>query len=190
VKEIVNWFRDRPDLRLIVRAHPGERWVGTKCVIYMAEVARSAAGAAPNVLVIDSDEKTNTFSLVPFARAGLVWLSSTGVDFVVRGLPSAAAARPKYSGMGIVEEPRSRAEYFEILERWARGQERPARPQIEAGKRYLHAIFKGFSFEASARNYRATGLRMGAMPNQVEHDRFFRILAGDEAMPDRAGSDG
>ena len=150
----------------------------------MAEIARRTAGSAGNIFVIGSEAKVNTFALIPFARAGLAWLSSAGVDFVVRGLPAMVAARPKYEGMGIVVEPASREEYFARLEDWARRQERPSLAAVTQGKRYLHVVFKGFSFEAGARNYRATGLRLGAMPNQEEHDRFYRIIVGDEPMPD------
>ena len=138
------------------------------------------------ICVIGGEEKVNTFSLIPYARAGLVWLSSAGVDFVVRGLPAMVAARPKYEGLGIVGEPPTKQDYFATLERWLREPERPAPQQMLQGRRYLHAVFKGFSFEAGARNYRATGCVLGGMPNQAEHDRFYRILVGDEPMPDVA----
>lgn len=189
-EDVIRWFGARPYLKLVVRAHPAERWIGSKCVIFMGEAARRAAAGLPNVHVIDSAEGVNTFSLIPFARAGLAWLSSAGVDFVVRGLPAVVAAKPKYGGLGIVEEPKSRDEYFGLLGRWAEKAERPTVNQILQGKRYLHMVFKGFSFEAGARNYAATGLHLGAMSNQVEHDRFYRIITGDEPMPDvEAGHD-
>jgi hypothetical protein len=183
-REVVRWFAVRPRLKLVVRAHPAERWVGAKCAVHMGPVARAAAAGAPNVFVLDSEEKVNTFALIPFARAGLAWLSSAGVDFVVRGLPAMVAARPKYEGMGIVREPATREDYFAQLERWAEHTERPSAEAITQGKRYLHVVFKGFSFEAGARNYRATGLHLDRMPSQAEHDQFYRILAGDEPMPD------
>jgi hypothetical protein len=185
VEEIIRWFAQRPHLKLVVRAHPAERWIGPKCRIYMGEVARKAAAGLNNVLVIDSSDRLNTFSLVPFLRAGLAWLSSAGVDMVVRGVPVAVAANPKYSGLGIVEEPASRDEYFALLERWAANMERPSREQVTQGKRYLHMVFKGFSFEAGGRDYRAMGCRLGAMPSQEEHDQFYRILIGDAPMPDQ-----
>jgi hypothetical protein len=183
-EKVIHWFGVRPHLKLVVRAHPAERWIGGKCAIYIGDVARKAAAGMANVHVIDSAESVNTFSLIPFARAGLAWLSSVGVDFVVRGLPTVVAARPKYSGLGIVSEPESVAAYFALLEKWALQGSRPDSCQIKQGKRYLHMVFKGFSFEAGGRDYRATGLKLGAMLNQAEHDRFYRIILGDEAMPD------
>lgn len=181
---LVEWFAARPHLKLVIRAHPAELWMGAKCTIYLGQFARKLAAGRPNIEVIDSAERVNTFSLVPFARAGLAWLSSAGVDFVVRGLPAAVAAKPKYGGLGIVEEPGSVEEYFALLERWAARAARPSPAQMTTAKRYLHMVFKGFSFEAGGRNYRATGCQLGRMPNQAEHDRFYRILVGDERAPD------
>lgn len=185
-RDVIRWFATRPHLKLVIRAHPAERWIGAKCAVYMGDVARAEARGAPNVHVIGSEEKANTFSLIPYARAGLTWLSSAGVEFVVRGLPSVVAAAPKYAGLGIAEEPRLRDDYFATLERLAAAPARPSPQQIAQGKRYLHMVFRGFSFEAMGRNYRATGCVLGAMPNQAEHDRFYRILVGEEQMPDVA----
>jgi len=149
-------------------------------------VARKAAAGAENIFIIDSTEKINTFSLLPFARAGLVWLSSAGVDITVRGVPVLAAARPKYEGMGIVEEPASREVFFATLEKWARTPVRPTAQQITMGKRYMHFAFKGFSFEAIGRDYHAVTCYLNHMPSQAEHDRFYRILTGEEPPPDQS----
>jgi hypothetical protein len=186
LRELIVWFRERPHLKLVIRAHPAEVWVGGKCVLHVGPFARELAAGVPNILVIDSTEDTNTFSLLPFARAGLVWVSSAGVDFPVRGLPCLAAAKPKYSGLGVVEEPVSREAYFATLNNWATNAPRPTNAQVRAGKQYLHMAFKGFSFEAGSRTYYADQLRLGDMPSQEEHDRFFDILLGDCPAPDES----
>jgi hypothetical protein len=182
--ELIAWFRARPHLKLVIRAHPAEVWVGAKCALHVGAFAREEAAGAANILVIDATEPTNTFSLLPFARAGLVWISSAGVDFPVRGLPCMAAGRPKYTGLGVVEEPASREIYFATLARWAESAPRPSAEQIRAGKQFLHMVFKGFSFEAGSRTYYADQLFLGAMPSQEEHDRFFSILIGESPQPD------
>jgi len=186
LRELIGWFRERPHLKLVIRAHPAEVWVGAKCALHVGLYARELAAGAPNILVIDATEATNTFSLLPFARAGLVWISSAGVDFPVRGLPCMAAGKPKYTGLGIVEEPESREAYFATLARWAESAPRPTAEQTRSGKRFLHMVFKGFSFEAGSRTYYADQLRLGDMPSQEEHDRFFDILLGDRPAPDES----
>lgn len=184
LRELIAWFKARPHLRLVIRAHPAEVWVGAKCALHVGSFARDEAAGAPNILVLDATEPTNTFSLLPFARAGLVWISSAGVDFPVRGLPCMAAGKPKYTGLGIVEEPASKDAYFAMLAAWAESAPRPGLEQVRAGKQFLHMVFKGFSFEAGSRTYYADKLLLGAMPSQVEHDRFFSILLGNEPAPD------
>jgi len=186
LRELIGWFQERPHLKLVIRAHPAEVWVGPKCALHVGAFAREVAAGAPNIHVIDAIEAINTFSILPFARAGLVWISSAGVDFPVRGLPCMAAGKPKYAGLGIVEEPASREAYFATLTRWAESAPRPTAEQVRSGKRFLHMVFKGFSFEAGSRTYYADQLRLGDMPSQEEHDRFFDILLGDRPAPDES----
>lgn len=181
---VIEYFRARPHLKLIIRAHPGEVWFGAKAPIKMGEVARRLAHGVPNVLVIDGAEKLNTFTLLPWVQAGLVWLSSIGVDLVVRGVPVLAAASPKYSGLGIVSEPASPEEYFRLLEAWSGARPAITESQIQAAKEYLYIVFKGFSYEAWGRDFLATSARLGSPRNPEEHDAFFRALV--EEAPDAA----
>jgi len=184
IKEIIEWFKVRPQIKLIIRAHPGEVWTGQKCQIHIGKFASQESLSVKNIFVIDGFDKMNTFSLIPFVRAGLVWISNIGVDFVLRGLPVLSAAKPKYSGLGIVHEPISKTDYFKILDKWVTVQERPTRSQIIQGKKYLYVIFKRFSFEAFSPSYKATGLAFDKLQNSDNHNNFYKILIGDIQRPD------
>lgn len=185
IKQTVDYFKLHPDLKLIIRAHPAEEWVKSKVTVKLGEFSRSITQGINNILVIDSSEKVNTFSLLPVIDYGLVWLSSIGVDLVVRGIPVIAAAKPKYSELGIVEEPESISEFFAKIESFSKETVRSTPDKIQAAKEYLYVVFKGFSFEAQGRTYRADSCKMNKMPNQEEHDRFYRILLKLEPSPDR-----
>lgn len=184
VKQTVDYFALRPDLKLIIRAHPGEEWVKLKVKIKMGKYSLDISKGIKNILVIDSHEKLNTFSLIPFINTGLVWLSSAGVDMVVRGVPVISAALTKYYGLGIVEEPKTREEYFELIDYYSKNEIKPTKEQVDKAKEYLYLVFKGFSFEAQGRTFRASSCKLGKMPSQSEHDRFFRILMKLETPPD------
>jgi hypothetical protein len=184
LREVIEWFKTRPDLKLIIRAHPGEIWMGNKCIQYLGEYSEEISNGLSNVLVIKGSEKVNSFSLIPFAKLGLVWLSSIGADFVCRGLPCVVAAIPKYSGLDIVEEPKSKEEYFNLLENSISQSIKPNNSQILNSKRYLHMVFKGFSFESQGRSYRAMSNLINNMHNQEEHDKFYKILFGLETPPE------
>jgi hypothetical protein len=185
MKTIIEYFKNNPDKKLIIRAHPAEVWVAEyKLKIRIGELAQELSKGIPNIFILDGRDKTNTFSLLPYARVGLIWLSSVGFDMVIRGLPVIAAAEPKYSGLGIVEEPKSKEEYFQLLEKFMTTQHRPAPEQIQKGKEFQYMVFKGFSFQAQGTSYRADSCRLGNMPNQEEHDRFYKILVGEAPAPD------
>ena len=184
VEQTISFFATRPDLKLIVRAHPAEEWVTSKVVIKMGELATKMVKTNKNILVINSSEKINTFSLLPYTHVGLVWITSAGVDMVVRGVPVIAAANPKYSGMGIVNEPSSAEEFFQLIDKYSKTVDKPTLEQIQKAKEYLYLVFKGFSFEAQGRNFRATTCKLNNMPSQVEHDRFYRILLRLDPAPD------
>jgi hypothetical protein len=185
IVEVIEWFKTRPDLKLIIRAHPAELWMGKKCVQYLGEFAKLKSQNTSNILVLLGNEKINSFSLIPFARCGLVWISSIGADFVSRGLPTMVAAIPKYAGLDFVIEPESKNKYFEILEEWSKNITKPSPIEIQNAKRYLHMVFKGFSFESQGRTYRSMSNLIHNMPNQNEHDKFYKILFGEIPPPEQ-----
>jgi hypothetical protein len=179
LRQTIGFFRARPEWGLIVRAHPDEAWVREKVVVRMGEVAREIAGAAPNVLVIGGDEDLSTYALLPGLRGGLVWISSIGVDMVARGVPVLAAARPKYHGLGLVDEPATIPEYFEALERLAAAPFQPTPDQQARARQYLSLVFSEFSFDAFSPSYRARDLFLEGPGSPADADVFYRIVAGD-----------
>ncbi len=169
--------------RLIIRAHPAEAIYTNKITVQMGAVARELAKNHDHVYVLDCYAKVNTFALLPHIRFGIVWLSSAGVDFVVRGTPTIAAARPKYAGLGIVDEPRTKTEYQEVLEKWASHLPPTRAESVAIGKKYQHMAFKTFSFHSWSTNYRATGAQLDS-PENPSHDEFYRIITGLSPRPD------
>lgn len=179
IERLILHVRQRPHLRLVVRAHPAEQWVGPgKCILRMGDIAARAARGVPNVLVIHSQEPLNTFSLLPFSSLGLVYLSSAGVEMTARGLPVIAAGRPKYEGLGIVAEPLTQGDYFAALDSMSSKPSRPSVDSISAARKYLYLVFKGFSFQAQGRDFKPMSLDLERPAAPIEHDAFFRILAG------------
>lgn len=186
LEQLIAHVRARPHMRLVVRAHPAEQWVGpVKCTIRTGDLATRLARNAPNVLVIGSEEPLNTFSLLPFASAGLVYLSSAGPEMAARGLTVIAAGRPKYEGLGIVDEPLDANAYFAAIDKVPSDPRRPSSTCMLAAKRYLHLVFRGFSFSAQGTDYRAMSLDLDHPHSPAEHDTFFRIIAGRQRGPDQ-----
>lgn len=179
LRQTIEFFRARPHWSLIVRAHPDETFLGSKCVVKMGEVAREAAAGAPNVLVIGGDEDVSSYALMPGLSGGLVWISSVGVDMVARGIPVLAAARPKYHDLAIVDEPPTIPEYFDAVARLAALAERPSADQQARARRYLNLVFSAFSFDAFSPSYRALDLFLEGPASPPDADVFYRIVGGD-----------
>lgn len=189
LEQLIAHVRARPHMRLVVRAHPAEQWVGPiKCKIRTGDLATRLAGDAPNVLVIGSEEPVNTFSLLPFASAGLVYLSSAGPEMTARGLSVIAAGRPKYEGLGIVDEPLNANAYFAAIDSVPSDPRRPSGACILIAKRYLHLVFKGFSYRAQGSDFRVTALEVDSPESPTEHDAFFRIIVGRQRSPDQGST--
>ena len=187
IREVIDFFKSNPQYTLIIRAHPAEVWVKSKVKFKLGDYAESLSKGYDNILVIKGEEKINSFYLLPYIKCGLVWLSSIGVDMVVRGIPVVCAASPKYSGLDFVHEPPTKKEYFNLIQDYAQEARRPTSEQErENARKYLYVVFKGFSFPAQGSDYSARTLTLNHMPFQSEHDRFYSILTGETERPDAA----
>lgn len=179
IEKICDYVKNNSHVKLLVRAHPDEHFLKNKVIVKMGEIAKKAASDAGNIRVILGSEDVSTYSLIPHAHLGLIWLSTVGVDMTVRGVPVLAAARPKYHGLGIVEEPTSQKSYFEALDRMIENPPVPTLDQTQIGRRYLTVIAREFSYEAFGKNYRASDLHFKGHPPDGDVTTFYRILAGD-----------
>jgi hypothetical protein len=179
LRQTIDFFRARPDANLIVRAHPDEARLGGKVVLRMGEIARAMTAGAPNVFVIGGDEDVSSYALMRDLSGGLVWISSIGVDMVARGISVLATARPKYHELGLVDEPRTPAEYFAALTRLATSSTSATADQQARAREYLNIVFSEFSFEAFSPSYRARDLFLEGPASPPDAEVFYRILAGD-----------
>jgi hypothetical protein len=179
VRQTIDFFRERPEWSLIIRAHPDEAFIRGKVVVKMGDVAREIAAGLPNVLIIGGEEDVSSYALMPRLAGGLVWMSSIGVDMIARGIPVLAVARPKYHDLAVVEEPRDAAGYFDSLLRLASSGAKVAPDQQTRARQYLNVVFSTFSFAAFSPSYRARDLFLEGPASPPDADVFYRIVAGD-----------
>lgn len=192
LRQTIALFRAHPHWNLVVRAHPDESFIRQKVAVRMGEVARELAAGTPNVLVIGGDEDVSSYALMPGLAGGLVWISSIGADLVARGVPTLAAARPKYHGLGLVEEPEGPEAYAAAVTRLAGPREAPDAETRARARSYLSLVFRDFSFDAFSPSYRARDLFLTGPGSPADADVFYRIVAGDLApeTPARAAQRG
>lgn len=194
INQVCDFIRDRDDVKLLVRAHPDEHFLKNKVVVKMGDVAQRAAADASNILVVKGNEDVSTYALIPHAHAGLIWLSTVGVDMAVRDCPVVAAALPKYHGLGIVEQPQSRDEYFTAVDAAIDGPRTTRPAQKQMAKQYLTILAREFSYQAFGADYRGRDIHLAGHRDDGDTATFYRILAGDLPMESRPlardGSDG
>ena len=177
VSEVIRFFRERPGLSLVIRAHPDEVWQKAKTRI--GDVAAEMAKDIENVLVVPGTSDVNTFSLMERSDAGLAWVSNFGLDMALRGKPVILAAAARYAFTGICLVPKTREEYFEEMGKVLEAGWRPQAQAITEAKMYHHIVFKRMSLKADSENYRSAHYRLREGGMTPDQDRFYRILAGE-----------
>lgn len=120
--ETVHWFAYRPDLDLIIRAHPAERRAGFETREKTADILQSAFDTLPaNVHLIAPDAPISSYDVLAEVQAALVYGSKFGLEAAIQGKPVVTAGEAYFSGKGISFDPKSKDEYFGLLEHVARG---------------------------------------------------------------------
>ena len=120
--DTVLWFADRPDLELIIRAHPAERRAGFETREKTADIIQSAFETLPaNVHIIAPEASISSYDVLAELQAALVFGSKFGLEAAIQGKPVVTAGEAYFSGKGISFDPNSKDNYFELLDRVAQG---------------------------------------------------------------------
>lgn len=149
--ETIAWFAERPERRLVVRAHPAE--VRTHKALSREPVTELIANAfpilPPNVRVIPPEDSTSSYPLMRASDVTLVYTSTAGMEAALAGRPTVTAATTQYGGKGFTIDPVGSADYFETLGRVVTDPTSFV-PDVELARRFAWFFF----FEASLRTRR------------------------------------
>jgi hypothetical protein len=137
----VQFFAGRSDVQLVVRIHPGERYLKGPSV---AQVVREALPTLPeHIHLVEALDPINTYDLVEIADLGLVYTTTVGMEMAMSGVPTAVGGQTHYRGKGFTSDPDDWQAYFELLSRAIAAPEhyRLPREQIEAAWNYAYRFF-------------------------------------------------
>ena len=137
----VLYFAGRPDVQLVVRIHPGERYTKGPSV---ADVVRQALPNLPeHIHLVQAGDPVNTYDLVEIADLGLVYTTTVGMEMAMSGAPVIVAGQTHYRGKGFTLDAESWESYFELLEQVLSGpqQRRLTRSQVEQAWNYAYRFF-------------------------------------------------
>ncbi len=137
----VQYFADRSDVQLVVRIHPGERYLKGPSV---AQVVRNALPAIPeHIHLIEAADPVNTYDLVEIADVGLAYTTTVGMEMAMSGVPALIGGKTHYRSKGFTLDPTSWEHYHELLGSVLAnpGQYRLSRAQVEQAWNYAYRFF-------------------------------------------------
>ncbi|MBN2556289.1 MAG: hypothetical protein JXA97_10165 [Anaerolineales bacterium] len=144
--QTVQYFKDHPEVQLVVRVHPGELLgAGHPSV----DIVRSALPDLPeHVILVPPESKINTYDLIEMAQLGLVYTTTVGMEMAMAGLPVVVAGATHYRGKGFTYDPETLAGYVDTLDRLTRDGKTLllSDAQVELAWRYAHRFFFEYPF--------------------------------------------
>ncbi|MBI4401107.1 MAG: hypothetical protein HY581_05700, partial [Nitrospirae bacterium] len=140
----IELFEAHPGWMLLIRIHPAETQVpGRESFDRVGEWIRQEFRRLPaNIRVVLPGVPADSYALMNFARVGLVYASTMGLELAVTGMPVVVAGAAHYSGKGFTYDPSTREEYAHQVVSLMRGEQPVQRTeQVELALRYAHLFF-------------------------------------------------
>ncbi|MFM8322215.1 MAG: hypothetical protein ACKOC5_14980 [Chloroflexota bacterium] len=133
-------FADLPQVQLVVRIHPGERYLKGPSV---AEVVRAALPDMPShIHLVEAGDPVNTYDLVEIADLGLVYTTTVGMEMAMSGVPVIVGGQTHYRGKGFTLDPSCWEDQQQFIAGWlADPQRRMERPEVEQAWNYAYRFF-------------------------------------------------
>jgi len=121
ISETVAFVLERSEAHIVVRQHPSERRALERSRLDVGAHLERRFGSHPRVHYIGAEEPISTYDLLDRARFVVPFVSTIGIEAAALGKPVLPAGAGYYNDLGFVHVPRSRAEYFSLLDRGIAG---------------------------------------------------------------------
>jgi hypothetical protein len=117
IQSTIAHVADRPDIQLAIRVHPnvgGPKSLGKnpQDLAFFNDLRRTLP---PNVRLISSDNSLSSYGLAAAASAGMVWLSTIGIEMAALGRPVVRAGGGWLAQADFFKGPRTVQEYMASL---------------------------------------------------------------------------
>jgi hypothetical protein len=141
--QTVRYFERRPDLQLLIRIHPAEiRGTLPSRQLVETELRKAFPLLPPNVAVVKPENPLSTYTAMEACDSVLIYGTKAGVELATLGIPVIVAGEAWVRNKGITTDPRSKAEYFDLLDRLPSGKRMPEAQIARARKYAYHFFFK------------------------------------------------
>lgn len=141
LEHTVQYFAQRPDVQLVVRIHPGERYITGPSVARV--VQNVLPEIPPHIHLVQALDPINTYDLVEIADLGLVYTTTVGMEMAMGGVPVIVSGQTHYRDKGFTLDPASWESYRQILEATltAPNEHRLPQEKVERAWHYAYRFF-------------------------------------------------
>ena len=117
VLQTILYFKQRPELQLLIRVHPAEiRGTLRSRQPIVEEICKVFPKLPPNVFIIPPDSKVSTYAVMLQCNTILIYGTKMGVELTSMGLPVILAGEAWIRGKGITMDTSTPQEYFQYLD--------------------------------------------------------------------------
>lgn len=149
LENTIQYFANRPDIQLIVRIHPGERYLDGPSVGDVAHRAIAHTGVdlitseTNHIRLIAADDPINTYDLIDIADLGLVYTTTVGMEMTMSGVPVMVGGQTHYRGKGFTLDPHDWDSFYRMLDQVLQDPQayRLEREQVEQAWNYAYRFF-------------------------------------------------
>jgi hypothetical protein len=116
----IKWFEQHSEYQLIIRIHPAEN-IGENVAFeertkLEKEIQERNIILPKNVFLILPEEKVNTYDVMHLADVGVVYTSTSGLEFACLEKPVISIGPSHYRNKGFTFDPNTQEAYFTLLE--------------------------------------------------------------------------
>ena len=143
VLQTIRYFVERPDLQLILRAHPAELRHGIKSRQFIVdEIRREFPDLPKNIVLIGPENPISTYAVMMKCDSVLIWATNAGIELAGMGIPIIVAGEAWVKNKGVTLDANSAPEYFDLLKRLPIGRRMDEATTLKARKYAYHYFFR------------------------------------------------
>ena len=138
----IEYFRERPDLQLLIRVHPAElRGIQPSRQFVVDEIRKAYPKLPANVFAIPPDSNINTYAAMLRCNCVLIYGTKTGVELTSMGIPVIVAGEAWIRNKGLTIDVASPEEYRQVLDGLPLDESRLTEEQTREARKYAYHFF-------------------------------------------------
>jgi hypothetical protein len=140
----LQYFAPKPEIQVVIRAHPGEILTRGTSVV---DIVKDTLPALPAQMhLVGPREKINTYDVMQVANLGIVYTTTVGMEMAMHGIPVLVTGLTHYRGRGFTIDPESWDDYFGKLEKILLAPKRYRLDQAKIDLAWRYAYYFFFEF--------------------------------------------